>query len=240
MQDASDLSKGGNRKVMISGKVFLKVVTSIDPAKATAIYVFISMHEVTAYSKDTLPKSRQFEAPDLSSTSFLQMPVTGSSSAISPESPEPRDETVVGSTTSARPGEPSSAAVSASSTLEPVAEPAVAALPASATLELVADPVIASEDQVRQALHVHSLATQKASKLLSTPSLSTDPPQKPTASPTATADVAAKDVTTEELDRDAAFDGNGEVAARISRRVLKRNRSPATAEAAVAAAAASR
>ena len=91
-QIASDLSCAGNRKVMVSGRVFIKMVTSMDAAVATAIFVFFSIHEVTAYSENTIPKAQWFEAVDLGSTGFVRMPMPGSSSAITPDSPEPSDE----------------------------------------------------------------------------------------------------------------------------------------------------
>lgn len=191
---------------MISGKVYLKVVTSVDPSKATAIFIFISVHEVTAYSQHALPTARQFEAPDLSSTSFAHTPVTGSSSAISREStPEP------GSMPSA----------------EPVAQPAVA-LPTAPTLEPAAGSVVpAATIETASVVAAATIGTVPASTMAP----SADQPQAPTSSSTASTVLTVETVTT---DPGAAVGGNGDVAPEATRRVLKRNRPSATAAAAAA------
>ena len=171
---------------MISGKVYLKVVTSVDPSKATAIFIFISVHEVTAYSQHALPTARQFEAPDLSSTSFAHTPVTGSSSAISREStPEP------GSMPSA----------------EPVAQPAVA-LPTAPTLEAAGSAVPAATIETASVVAAATIGTVPASTMAP----SADQPQAPTSSSTASTVLTVETVTT---DPGAAVGGNGDVASQV-------------------------
>ena len=113
---------------MVSGRIFIKMVTSMDAAVATAIFVFFSIHEVTAYSENTIPKAQWFEAVDLGSTGFVRMPIPGSSSAITPDSPEPADEPSASAVEST--GDPAPAAddqPSATNEVTPSADPKVAA-----------------------------------------------------------------------------------------------------------------
>ena len=127
-QIASDLSCAGNRKVMVSGRIFIKMVTSMDAAAATAIFVFFSIHEVTAYSENTIPKAQWFDAVDLGSTGFVRMPIPGSSSAITPDSPEPADEPSASAVEST--GDPAPAAddqPGATNEVTPSVDPKVAA-----------------------------------------------------------------------------------------------------------------
>ena len=113
---------------MVSGRIFIKMVTSMDAAVATAIFVFFSIHEVTAYSENTIPKAQWFDAVDLGSTGFVRMPIPGSSSAITPDSPEPADEPSASAVEST--GDPAPAAddqPGATNEVTPSVDPKVAA-----------------------------------------------------------------------------------------------------------------
>lgn len=223
---------------MVSGRVFIKVVTSVDAAVATAIFVFFSIHEVTAYSENTILKARWFEAPDLGSTAFVQLPIPGSSSAISPDSPEPPDE----------PGAADSTCKAAAAADDQPDAPAQAAITAGVkpAAEVVPGPAINSAAPKESNTTFVMSAGNAAQK--SAPSADTD--TTATAPPTTAASATSQPVMTSVVDEGNAV-GAGAIpsmtvagatgpaveAAKANgksgtmRRQLKRNRSAAAASA---------
>lgn len=206
---------------MISGRLFIKVVTSMDAATATAIFVFFSINEVTAYSEHAFSKARWFESPDLGSTGFVRMPIPGSSSAISPESPEPVVEpeasTAAGSTAGAAP--------------EVNADLANAAVEERIPADV---DIIVAADEVATAADVASAPSAQAEQIAvpatpsSTAADATEQPAVVVATSAVVTVVAAEDSSTGDAGATAglgrAANTNGEDSTRNLRRHLKRNR----------------